>query len=132
MKICSVCKEDLPFDAFKKGKRYADGRRSRCRTCDNEYRRTYLKQHPYKRTGHITAIEYEKLLNKQNNLCAICFRPERAVDPRYGTLRSLAVDHDHITGKIRGLLCTDCNTVLGKMNDDPDRLKSAWQYLNRQ
>jgi len=66
---------------------------------------------------------------KQNGLCLICGNAETSRNPKTGEPRSLAVDHDHETGKIRGLLCTFCNTALGKFHDDVEILKKAIDYL---
>lgn len=77
----------------------------------------------------LTVDEYHKLSEAQGNVCAICKRPETVRDPRTDTLRSLAVDHCHSTGRVRALLCSLCNTAIGKMNDDPDRLEAAAAYL---
>jgi len=63
----------------------------------------------------------------QNGVCAICSGGE-TVKTR-GTLRRLAVDHDHETGKVRGLLCNRCNNGLGNFRDDPDLLREAIAYL---
>jgi len=68
---------------------------------------------------------FSELLLKQNNVCAICSNPETS--KRY---RSLSVDHDHSTGKIRGLLCSNCNRALGLLKDDILVLKKAIDYLN--
>ncbi len=57
--------------------------------------------------------EYSLLLIKQNGVCAICHRPEKRVDHRTKCITRLAVDHDHISGKVRGLLCAGCNMSLG-------------------
>ena len=68
---------------------------------------------------------YNNLMKKQNNCCAICER-------HISTLgKSFDVDHDHLTMKIRGLLCNKCNTTLGQMDDSPDRLHRAAKYLER-
>lgn len=56
---------------------------------------------------------YYKLIKSQNNLCAICNRPE--TKKQKGKIRALAIDHCHKTQKVRGLLCFDCNTTLGKV-----------------
>lgn len=73
--------------------------------------------------------EYDRLFETQNGLCAICRRPG-TVDTRYGVVRTLDVDHDHETGKIRGLLCNTCNKGLGFFDDDVDRIKTAIEYLS--
>lgn len=57
--------------------------------------------------------EYQDLLRQQGGLCAICGKAE-AILTRYGATRRLAVDHDHLTNVVRGLLCYRCNTTLGQ------------------
>lgn len=66
--------------------------------------------------------EYEKLLQKQDGVCAIC----RGKCP---SGRRLAVDHDHETGSIRGLLCGPCNTAIGKLGECTDRMIDALLYI---
>lgn len=73
----------------------------------------------------ITVEEYEALLEVQNGLCAICKQPEVVPD------RNLAVDHDHDTQRVRGLLCTACNRGIGCLQDDPEILQAAIDYLKR-
>ena len=72
----------------------------------------------------ISLIDYNVLLLKQNNSCAICYIDKSKLS------RNLCVDHDHKTGKIRGLLCDTCNRSIGLLKDDVEVLKSAIQYLN--
>ena len=73
---------------------------------------------------------YEKILSEQNGVCYICERSPDKIRPR----RNLAVDHDHKTGRIRGLLCYRCNHVLlGRiLRDDPVLLERALIYLKRE
>jgi hypothetical protein len=71
--------------------------------------------------------EYQALVESQGGLCAICREPETAM--RGGVIRPLCIDHDHETGVVRGLLCSRCNTAVGLMLDDPDRLREAVAYL---
>jgi hypothetical protein len=68
----------------------------------------------------ITLSDFNRLLKKQGGKCAVC----RGVEPK----RNLAVDHDHVTGKVRGLLCTSCNTTLGKL-ERLDWITAAAKYL---
>lgn len=82
----------------------------------------------YKRKYGITLQEYEDMHTKQEGLCAICNRPETMLGHK-GTLVSLAVDHCHKTGKIRALLCRNCNTMLGGSRDNIDILLNAIRYL---
>jgi hypothetical protein len=65
----------------------------------------------------------------QNNLCAICGNPQHQFHK--GTRKRLYVDHDHKTNKVRGLLCNNCNAGVGRFKDEPDRLRSAADYLER-
>lgn len=86
----------------------------------------------YKSKFGITEAEYEQMRDDQGGRCAICSTnvPNGRVSkhtPDYW----LHVDHDHETGKVRALLCSHCNTTLGKMNDDPVLLRKAADYLER-
>ena len=71
----------------------------------------------------ISHKEYNILVKNQNNLCAICIKEELG--------KSLAVDHCHKTGKIRGLLCSDCNRAIGMLKDDITILRNAIEYLSK-
>lgn len=86
----------------------------------------YRKNHHFKSRYGITYDDYQVLLNKQNWVCAICGGKTQ----QKNGLISLNVDHDHVTGKVRGLLCFNCNTSLGKFKDDVNLLKKAINYLN--
>ena len=66
-------------------------------------------------------------MDAQNNKCAICDKEETR--KLKGTLMRLCLDHNHVTGKIRALLCHDCNSGLGKFYDSPDLLTKAAIYL---
>lgn len=72
----------------------------------------------------ISLEEYEALLADQDGKCAIC-KTEQCE-----TKKSFAVDHDHVTGVVRGLLCKNCNIGLGMFKDDTFRLKAALEYLS--
>lgn len=72
----------------------------------------------------ITKEEYESLIEKQNNVCAICKMENTNGKP-------LCVDHEHSTGKIRGLLCFSCNTALGLMKEHSCLLREAATYLEK-
>jgi Recombination endonuclease VII len=66
----------------------------------------------------ITPQEYDEMLIKQNGVCALCGKPETAMGYNSPKTKLLAVDHDHLTGKIRGLLCSKCNMDLGAFEED--------------
>lgn len=71
----------------------------------------------------LTIEEYDKLYDEQNGVCACCGEPQTL------GCRFLSVDHDHETGRVRGLLCTNCNIGLGHFKDDKEKLKMAIKYL---
>jgi hypothetical protein len=76
----------------------------------------------------LTMEQYDVILLSQQGVCAICGEPETALDSG-GNVRNLAIDHNHETGKIRGLLCNRCNYVLGFSKDSVDILNSMIKYL---
>lgn len=71
----------------------------------------------------IGVAEYDARLAVQGGVCALCF----AAKP--GGRGSFHVDHDHVTGTIRGILCHGCNTALGLLKDDPALLRRAAEYV---
>jgi hypothetical protein len=77
----------------------------------------------------ISLEDYRIMHDAQNGVCAICGKPETRQCGN-GKPNGLAVDHDHITGKVRGLLCASCNTALGLLGDGPELLTVALAYLN--
>ncbi len=77
----------------------------------------------------INFSDYEKMLIVQDNTCKICKNPETTRDPQNNKIRNLSVDHCHETGKIRGLLCTKCNTGIGLFRENIDYLQNAINYL---
>lgn len=79
----------------------------------------------------ITLEEYEWLMEMQGDACAICKMPETARDPKSHRPIALAVDHEHSSGAIRGLLCSKCNRALGYLNDDVNLLLAGVAYLTR-
>lgn len=94
-------------------------------------RRAYYSKRYYLRYNYgITSEEYDAMLEAQGGVCAICKRPETGKH-QSGNTKSLAVDHCHTTGKIRGLLCGDCNRAIGLFEDDVSRLGAAIAYLSR-
>jgi hypothetical protein len=80
------------------------------------------------RRKNLTEVQLSQITRQQDNRCAICRKPETSKH-QSGTIRKLAVDHCHETGKLRGLLCTKCNTGLGLFNDDWLLLDNAIEYL---
>ena len=81
------------------------------------------------RNCRITKKQYDDMLYSQNGVCVICGEPETTY--RWGRIIALAIDHNHETGEIRGLLCTKCNSGLGCFRDNANILASAISYLNQ-
>lgn len=116
-KKCRLCGVEKPASEFylrKESGHY----RSECKEC-------LSKLSTFRSTGW-TPEAYEKAYIAQKGRCAICGC--KLDSSRY---TRFAGDHDHKTGKLRGLLCTNCNTALGLMKDSPLRLQSAIDYLKR-
>lgn len=128
MKRCNRCGIEKPVEDFYRDNRKVDGRQGYCKLCDKLRRRDPGNSERNKRSAWlsklkqfgITEDDYEHMFEKQMGLCAICHKPDNI---------RLAVDHDHDTGKVRGLLCKRCNMGIGLLNDDPDIVTSAALYL---
>jgi len=86
-----------------------------------------FKGYDLKKKYGLSFEQYEAMHRAQYGLCLICAKPETAIIR--GQLTTLAVDHSHDDGRIRGLLCSQCNTGLGCFKDDPDLLARAIEYL---
>jgi Autographiviridae endonuclease VII len=99
--------------------------RGNCKECKKLRRETPENKRKWRLKGDygIDLEFYEYLFAKQQGKCAICGNPPSGKRP------VLHVDHDHITGKVRALLCSGCNVGLGMFKDDPDRLLKAVAYL---
>ena len=131
-------------DDFSPSNQTPDGLYPYCRSCNRErslanhnarkgdpeyraHRRTINQVARHIRVYGISPEDYADLLSAQDGVCAICRKPE-TVRNQDGP-RPLCLDHDHLTGTVRGLLCHSCNLSLGHFDDDPDRLEAAARYL---
>lgn len=132
-KKCSKCGEFKSAKEFHLDTRTGDRLLSWCRSCMSHKAREYRKRYPEKHKIHdkeyglrkkygITLEDYTIMLTAQNGVCKICGKVNSGG-------QMLAVDHDHMTGKIRGLLCSNCNSVLGYSKDDISILTKAINYL---
>lgn len=153
MKSCIKCGQLKLLEAFYSGlntcreckieqvKSWCSDNKEKC----NGYRKKYIENNPEenraakqkwadnnrpkisnKRLKHsfgITLSDYEAILDAQNYRCAICGTTECA------TGKNFAVDHNHTTGQVRGLLCKKCNTGLGLFGDSPETIEAAYGYL---
>lgn len=142
-KCCSKCNEEKPYGEFHRRSNRSGGLMSTCKKCEQlraanktasvkralyeRHRERQLERYREKAYG-VTPERYQEMVASQNGVCAICEQPETTRNKR-GEVRQLAVDHDHETGAIRGLLCASCNCALGYMKDDQSRLLAAVRYL---
>ena len=136
-KVCKNCKEDKPIAEFAKGKGYKDGIRPYCIVCRREYEVKSYHKHKHKRPYDylsdkdrklqrafgISYEEYLIMLDAQQGGCAICGITST------GKRKAFAVDHNHETGKVRGLLCSNCNTGIGNLREDEGIMLRAIEYL---
>lgn len=108
-----------------------------CEECYNErqdqkrgqYNSEQGLKHYLRKTYGITSERYEEIANQQGGLCAICSK-QCSTSVNSGKEKRFHVDHDHETGKIRGLLCNHCNRGLGCFMDNPELLLHAYRYLD--
>lgn len=138
LKRCSCCKVPMVLSLFPKNKSKKDGYDCYCSSCKNAKRKEWDRSDISKRNSKIrrrksklkleydlTVEEYSAMFNIQEGKCPICNRHQDELR------KALCVDHDHITGRIRGLLCTKCNLRLGTFNDNIEDLKTAIVYLEK-
>ena len=144
-KRCNKCAKVLHLSSFSKHTHAPDGKRYTCRSCSSlESRSRRLKKpeqyssyyHEYKRRPEVrsrvhaqaiaryglTPNDYQVLLDSQDSQCAIC-------GSTHSSDKKLVVDHDHVTGEVRGLLCHKCNRALGVFGDTVQGLERALRYL---
>jgi len=138
MKQCTKCKQWKPESSFYKAEKGKPNLRNPCKSCINERVKNHYRKPKAKRVHRnsrlkkkfgITVEDYDRMLINQNGVCAICNQPETKAN-QFGIIR-LAVDHNHKTGRVRGLLCTNCNNGLGRMKDSKELLLKAALYLEQ-
>lgn len=149
MKTCTRCGEFKPLEAFPRSKAERTGYKPGCKACtklekavwykqntalakaqssayqkkNRKARTAYTKQWRLVNIYKITQDQYDQLVLKQENKCAICAKHRDDLD------RELCIDHNHETNKVRGLLCYHCNVALGYFKDNISTLLSAAKYL---
>lgn len=146
-KTCRKCQQIKPIDEFVKHKLCKDGRANDCKICSNAYKvwwsktptgeikrleakrkhNATIRRHNtekrrvlYKKYG-LTLEDFQTMRMLQLNKCLICEDDEK----------ELVVDHDHKTGKVRGLLCRQCNSALGLFKEDLQTLEKAISYVSK-
>jgi hypothetical protein len=124
-KWCPSCRKALPKHCFGSNASKGDGLTAYCLSCHNKIMRQNrikiegsTRNYHLKRRYGLTEDDVKQLIEQQGGVCAICAeaKPEH-------------VDHCHVTGKVRGVLCFNCNGGLGQFKDDISRLINAIAYL---
>ena len=139
MTWCYHCKEYRPDSDFPKDRSRPCGLSHRCRKCntihqakmmanrrvrEGEGYRIRQRKYELMRYYGLTEKQYEDMFIKQKGVCAIC-----GMSPKKNGW--LAVDHCHDTGYFRGLLCRRCNSAIGLLDDNCEKVQSAANYLRR-
>ena len=149
MKQCTRCKQTKPKTEFYRQSKAKEGYNSWCKQCCREYERirydnepalrekkagvaaAWRRRHPeknrasqrncrLKREYGIDQDRYEEMLAEQDGKCACCGRSGKKL---------LVVDHDHKTGRVRGLICKPCNVAIAQLGDDEAGLRKALEYV---
>lgn len=97
---------------------------------DKEWLARYGRAWSRRKKYGISDADYDKMLSEQGGVCAICRNPETS-RTQSGAIKEFAIDHDHKTLKVRGLLCAQCNKGLGHMDDSVETIRAAIAYLER-
>lgn len=121
MKTCTKCLKTKKEFEFSKNNNARDGLQNWCKSCLSQYNkefklanREFSKRAHHKSRYNLTPAEFDTL----SKVCQIC-----------GTEKDLCIDHNHIFGFVRGILCGHCNRGLGNFKEDIDLLKKAMRYL---
>lgn len=128
-RVCNKCEEEKPLEEYPKDSRSLEGRKRVCSTCTNSYLQVWASEN-YDRTkdarrravvlikyGEAGVAAFDRIMAGEG--CDICHK----VRPR------MAIDHDHITGFVRGILCSNCNTALGLVGEDYAVIVGMMDYL---
>lgn len=144
-KTCIECKNDLPYESFyPKRTRIskisaAANYGSRCKSCESNRSKQRVKSETdderrirletqrkwwFRSRYGITVEEFDQMVDIQGGKCACCQREPQGK----GAAAVLNVDHDHVTGRVRGLLCNPCNQAMGLMKDNPSMIRQLLRY----
>lgn len=135
--VCSKCGANPRESPYERG---IDGLHAWCRQCLKSKSKSYKKSldpavrkqrdrvQALRKRG-LTLEQYDQMFQSQNGVCAICGQPETRINYHSGEPVSLHVDHDHVTGVNRALLCGRCNTGIGMLQDSPTIAARAAEYL---
>jgi hypothetical protein len=103
---------------------YAAAHRADRKEYDKIYHKEHWREYHLRRKYGITVPEYDELMRRQGSVCACCGSAN-------GGVRAFHLDHDHRTGKVRGILCNNCNAALGLIRDDPEIALAMANYLKK-
>ena len=153
MKTCTKCNATKTLKEFPKDKLKKDGHKSACKECYSiydkkrywkdpegqrervsKYRKSQSKEKLYlsnrntklKQAYGMTHDDYLLMLEQQNYKCACC-----GIDAKEAGIKGLVIDHNHITGAVRQLLCTQCNTALGLLKEDTEIINNLLKYIRK-
>jgi hypothetical protein len=153
MPVCTKCNTNKDASKFHKDKKKVSGLTSWCKECRNtaraghywkdpeagrnrtkEYRSSLTKEQRYlqnrntklKQAYGISHADYVEMLEKQNYKCACC-----GITNKYAGVKGLVVDHNHTTGEIRELLCSQCNTALGLLKENEEVVSNMLEYIRK-
>ena len=134
-KRCSKCGEIKQLTEFNRSAKSKDGYQWNCRICYKRYNKSrYIydlgdnRLRNLKRLYNLDIQQYQTMFDIQKGVCAACGQSETTADPRTKQIKNLQVDHDHTTGRVRVLLCKECNNALGLLHDDPERIRLLLRY----
>jgi hypothetical protein len=135
LKACSLCKEPKPASHFSKHSTGTLGVHAYCKPCFNAYKvqrrktgvwqnreKKYNDRHNIEKLYDVSIAEYREMVRKADGVCEICGGLPKGKG-------RLSIDHCHTTGRIRGVLCGPCNSVLGMAQESEDILNKAVSYL---
>ena len=148
-KICSRCKKEFSIDNFYKNKSKKDGHNCYCKDCANKSKdkwsinnkekerntakvwrkknkeklRKQKRKETLKKIYGITLNDYNEMFSNQSGCCAICGKHQSQEN------KALSVDHNHLTGEVRKLLCCKCNFLVGKIESNIDIIDNIFSYL---
>ncbi|MFZ3593445.1 endonuclease VII domain-containing protein [Streptomyces sp. BH104] len=113
-KLCRTCGEIKPHADWHRNASASDGLSTKCKTC----RAIRGRQDHLKRNYNLTEAQRDEMVDSQMGICVICLKAP-----------AVHVDHCHETGRVRGVLCFNCNSAIGKLGDDLDTVRRAAAYL---
>jgi Recombination endonuclease VII len=144
VKRCGSCKLELPEADFTLDSRSKDRLKPDCKNCRSNYMKIRRSRNPdklrvqsrewarnnpnkvldshYRAKYNISLDEFNKMCHDQGGKCSLCDKIPKG---------KLVVDHDHVTSKIRGLLCRSCNGALGVLGDNVSKISKVIQYLEK-